>query len=45
MEPDFSKLPEKLRIASERSGRQNPNTYYQGTIAYRQDGASHLDLY
>jgi hypothetical protein len=45
MKPDYSSLPDKLRIASERAALRSDNSYYQGTMAFRQDWAAHLDLY
>jgi hypothetical protein len=43
--PDYSKLPAQDRIASERNSAFLGNTYFQGTIAYREDSAVHLDLH
>jgi hypothetical protein len=43
--PDYSKLPKELRDANAANVGKKNSYSYQGTYAYRSDGAFHLDLY
>ena len=43
--PDYSKLPKALQEANKKNEGFNNNYGFQGTFAYRNDGAFHLDLF